>query len=1162
MQKEIDDLKKQILSLQHLTSDLRTDIDHSNIRNTKKTVLHSIENDDITFSGSNNFDKEPKINGNSLTEVMLESSSLSTKNYINYGKNWVRSNSSPNKFQNATRWAALDTSSTGQYQTALAHDGFIYRSDDWGNNWKEIRIDKLWSTVGISDDGSIQTAVDISGHIYTSSDYGLTWNLNNTVVESTTWNYVAISSDGVYQTIVVDGGIGYRSSNTGDTWVNVETLITETWSGITMSSDGIFQTAIVNNGSIYTSNNRGVTWTANVIDDNDWISVSMSSNGKYQTALNLLDAYISSDFGITWTQSEVLNGIFSNENVISNDVNTMIPDNTLSSVTVSKFGQYQSIVTSLGKLYYTETFGNTWLKNTSSVFPLNQNLVKIVMSDSTDHQTIISDTGLIIRTENRGLTWTTDNKIAMSEENFSNLFTGEWATIAISDNLQYQTFVMNHESIYTSRDSGVTFTQVTSLSLALFNSWLSVAMSGDGKYQTACGHGIIATSNNYGVTWKAVNITGNILETLVNFFGSNSWISIAMSNDGINQIICSNDGKIIVSIDGGETWNLKPDLTDDILYTGISCSNDFSIQSVIGYKINNSLYDIYVYVSIDSGVTWLNTFTDIATTDIPNYISVSPTGVKQAFVVTNNLYKSIDSGANWVDQSIALQPTIDDIVPYLSSVDIIDNGKISVCEYNGYIHYYDGTDWSLQGSVNKWIASRISRDDTENQTAISGGGIVWNTSNTGTTWTKNSSYILLELQQTLIDRHCISSSGKYQLMSCALYTDSYGLLFNSDDFGNNWKINTSILPQIFVSTDMSATGQYQVAASIALDSDSGFICLSTDYGVTFNEMDLPRHIWICVKISASGKHITAISLEKVVYVSNDGGENWNLIKASYFTDSYLMIDLLMSANGQYQTITTIGYIYNSYDHGITWTANPILPNLVWLFGAMSANGKYQSILLFANVTLLILKTDNYGKTWLPIYNLPYSDTLFYYMSMDSTGQYQSIIGFGTILNSSDYGNTFVRTDAIMDAPKIILSFCTSSSGNFQSIVTLKGDIYTCLNYESRDISTNYEISNKIKENILIERNYFDSKDIYRISSNSGTFTVTLPEISSLYPTKLRSFIIVDNDGHADINNITIVCNPNDVISSRDVEDSQSYVLFMRNMSVRLISDGVNKWYLM
>jgi photosystem II stability/assembly factor-like uncharacterized protein len=54
--------------------------------------------------------------------------------------------------------------------------------------------------------------------------------------------------------------------------------------------------------------------------------------------------------------------------------------------------------------------------------------------------------------------------------------------------------------IYRSTNYGVTWTQATSDTT---RNWSSVAMSSDGKYQTAVEHdGYIYRSTNYGVTWN------------------------------------------------------------------------------------------------------------------------------------------------------------------------------------------------------------------------------------------------------------------------------------------------------------------------------------------------------------------------------------------------------------------------------------------------------------------------------------------------------------------------------------------------------------------------------------------------------------------------------------------------------------------------------------
>ena len=51
----------------------------------------------------------------------------------------------------------------GKYQTAVATDGIIYRSTDYGVTWSQVGNSYSWRGVSMSSDGKYQTAVVYKG---------------------------------------------------------------------------------------------------------------------------------------------------------------------------------------------------------------------------------------------------------------------------------------------------------------------------------------------------------------------------------------------------------------------------------------------------------------------------------------------------------------------------------------------------------------------------------------------------------------------------------------------------------------------------------------------------------------------------------------------------------------------------------------------------------------------------------------------------------------------------------------------------------------------------------------------------------------------------------------------------------------------------------------
>ena len=117
--------------------------------------------------------------------------------------------------------------------------------------------------------------------------------------------------------------------------------------------------------------------------------------------------------------------------------------------------------------------------------------------------------------------------------------------------------VGTNDDIYTSTDSGVTWTNRTTGTSLSGLSWISVTSSSDGtKLAAAVGSGPnlnrispggdIYTSTDSGVTWTN-RTTGTSLAGL-------NWSSITSSGDGTKLAATVYDGDIYTSGDGGTTW--------------------------------------------------------------------------------------------------------------------------------------------------------------------------------------------------------------------------------------------------------------------------------------------------------------------------------------------------------------------------------------------------------------------------------------------------------------------------------------------------------------------------------------------------------------------------------------------------------------------------------
>ena len=149
------------------------------------------------------------------------------------------------------------------------------------------------------------------------------------------------------------------------------------------------------------------------------------------------------------------------------------------------------------------------------------------------------------------------------------------AGVALSYNGLYQTIVA--EYIYRSQDFGQTWTNVSNANDGFNeNSWIAVAMSSDGKYQTALeSFGYVYISRDFGVTWYVLQDPR---------FANKNWDSVSISATGQYQTIVQDNGLIYCTYDYGDNWIQVADRNlQNKDFRAVSISSDAIYQCVCEY---------------------------------------------------------------------------------------------------------------------------------------------------------------------------------------------------------------------------------------------------------------------------------------------------------------------------------------------------------------------------------------------------------------------------------------------------------------------------------------------------------------------------------------------------------------------------------------------------
>lgn len=218
----------------------------------------------------------------------------------------------------------------------VSSPGYLYKSDDSGDSWKEIRNNGVqdWREVAVSQDGNVVIAGTVNNGVFLSVDGGN--NFYNKNLGSI--NNVAVSSDG--KTFVVanmDVGFIYTSNNSGNDWALKLIGSNMSWSSASISKDGSKIVATPSYGYMYMSTDYGRKWK--ILTDGGlryWSSVSMSDDGSKIFASYISDdnnskggLVISQDGGLSFNVSQ-LNDYFASIST-SGDGRTVIISSGLSS---------------------------------------------------------------------------------------------------------------------------------------------------------------------------------------------------------------------------------------------------------------------------------------------------------------------------------------------------------------------------------------------------------------------------------------------------------------------------------------------------------------------------------------------------------------------------------------------------------------------------------------------------------------------------------------------------------------------------------------------------------------------------------------------------------------------------------------------------------------
>ena len=497
--------------------------------------------------------------------------------------------------------------------------------------------------------------------------------------------------------------------------------------------------------------------------------------------------------------------------------------------------------------------------------------------------------------------------------------------------------------------------------------------------------------NTFGKNW-----------TIISQLPATGYNACAMSANGQYQVVAAaSPNGIYYSSNYGQTWTRSVSLTTVACVSlAMSASGQYAVTNIVG---GSNL----IYISNNYGQTWtattqgiVNSTARAAMSANGQYILIASQGA------TNQLYSSSDYGSTWTRVGASSTWT---------SVAMSASGQYQLAcplesgKYCNYSFNY-GQTWqqSTTGPTSVFaFGMTMSASGQYACLVLSNAFGAYYSSNYGQSWTASSDAINMY-------NVCMSASGQYAVAVAA--TGGTNFIYYSINYGINWiKSSYSTASGFWYGCAMSANGQYLLAvnagATNVVQSITPFPPLYTDQ-VKTNQVK--THV---VTYADNSTAITATpALDYTTF-----GKNWTIILSiNYYKGCAI------SANGQYQVVTTNG-IYYSSDYGQSWTLTQVG---TFFYGiAMSASGQY--VVACLNMSPYdIYISSNYGQTWTSA-GQQLSGVLGC-IAISASGQYISAVSDSNQIYISNNNGITWRTISLSNSAICVIM---SASGQYQIVGT-------------------------------------------------------------------------------------------------------------------------------
>ena len=488
-----------------------------------------------------------------------------------------------------------------------------------------------------------------------------------------------------------------------------------------------------------------------------------------------------------------------------------------------------------------------------------------------------------------------------------------------------------------------------------YKKWRCIASSADGTKLVAAVEKLdIWTSIDSGATW-----------TRRDFSSSNqqySWHSIASSEDGTKLAAIAGHATFI-SDNSGETWEIDMGFYEPLIAIAMSADGTKLAVTAQSYDNNNN-----IYTSINGGADWTPVVVGTPGEIHLNAITMSADGTKLAVTVWGgNIWTSSNSGATWTEDT-----GVGATKQWAAIASSADGTRLAAVASPGriWISTNSGATWveRIQYSpIMNWASIAMSEDGTK-LVAVEDGGNIWTSSSSGVNWrtwvvgnsTNNWAVIHRDTAtgETIYGSPTVALSADGTKMVAAAYegyiwSGFIGLQCIACPTGYLRYVGDSIANGETVCTPTCDENEH-VKNSILEPSLTDMVLPRVSlYG---SQYPVP---WVGITSSADGTTLAVVPgwPGGNIWTSSNSGATWTERVVGDGTNSWSAIT--SSTYGtRMAAVAYGGYIYTSSNSGTSWTSTGAIKN--WYGITSSADGtKLAAVVNGGNIFI----SDNSGATW-------------------------------------------------------------------------------------------------------------------------------------------------------------------------------------------------------